>query len=48
MSIREYRQNCTLALPESTLVQDISTVQQFLQHLSRRRRTLGRIGLVDM
>jgi integrase/recombinase XerD len=43
----EYRRT-HVGVAESTLVRDISTVQQFLQHLSRRRRTLGRIGLVDI
>jgi len=33
---------------ESTLERDIGTVQQFLQHLRRRRCTLGRVGLVDI
>ncbi len=33
---------------ESTLKRDINTVQQFLQHLRRRRRTLDRVALLDI
>ena len=32
---------------ESTLKRDIDTVQQFLQHLLRRRRSLDKVALVD-
>lgn len=43
----EYRR-AHVGVAESTLVRDVATVQQFLQHLRRRRRTLGLVGLVDI
>ena len=43
----EYRR-AHAGVAESTLVRDIDTAQQFLQHLRRRQRTLDSVALVDI
>ena len=43
----EYRR-AHAGVAESTLRRDIDTVQQFLQHLRRRQRTLDQVALVDI
>ena len=43
----EYRR-AHAGVAEGTLTRDVSTVQQFLQYLRRRRRVLGHAALVDI
>jgi integrase/recombinase XerD len=43
----EYRR-AHVGVAESTLKRDVDTVQHFLRHLHRRRRTLDRVALVDI
>lgn len=48
--LNEYREfrRAHMGVAESTLVRDIATAQQFLQHLRRRRAALGNVALVDI